>query len=349
MLAAGDPKPFNIFLVFVFCGWWVIVAGCLIWVLFGHERLVLDRQGASFLRRAIVLLLRREVPLRELRSFEGYTEVSGGRTTTVRHGIEMRTVGESLRFAEGIAVGERDWLTSQLNDHLRSLRGTGEQAASQDWPAAVAGRVVRDSTHAAVAPPSDARWERLDDRDSIVFADKGWFSVGALVGLLAVNMLWNGIVSVFVLGLSGVGPVGPQGAAWWFVFIFMIPFEFFGVAMLLALVVAIVEPARRAAWCFGHDSIEYHQTWFGLGSLRNYSVVRPQRIELRVIDSAVTCFSFWAVARDMVKGGGALGRTHQLALVGPGDKVLCTIDALTDGEARWMADMLLRERPSWFR
>ena len=40
------------------------IRSVLIWVLFGHERVGWDRRGASFSRRAIVLLLSREVPLR---------------------------------------------------------------------------------------------------------------------------------------------------------------------------------------------------------------------------------------------------------------------------------------------
>jgi hypothetical protein len=324
------PGPFLVFIGIVFCSWWVLVAACLIIALFGRERVVLDRGGVSFVRRAIVILCRRNVPLSEIRSFARYTEVSGGRSRTERHGIELQTAGESLRFCEGVSISERDWLTFQLNDHLRSNRVTDEHPEPL-----------------GAAPPSDSRWLRSDDRGAIVFADRGWFNLFLFLGLLGINSLWNGIVSVFVLGLCGVGAVAPQEAAWWFVFVLLIPFEFFGVGLFLSLVVTIIEPVRRATWRFGNDSIEFRQTWFGWGSVRTFSVAGAQQIELREVDPCVNCFSYRSLALDLVSRGGTLGRTRQLVLIGPSDAELCTIDALTEGEAEWIAAVLRRERPNW--
>jgi hypothetical protein len=46
---------------------------------------------------------------------------------------------------------------------------------------------------------------------------------------------------------------------------------------------------------------------------------------------------------------GEEGSQFALSLVRPGSVQLCEIDGLTEGEARWMADVVLRERPEWFR
>jgi hypothetical protein len=32
-----------------------------------------------------------------------------------------------------------------------------------------------------------------------------------------------------------------------------------------------------------------------------------------------------------------------------GNKAVCAIDALTEGEAHWIGDAVLRERAGWFR
>jgi hypothetical protein len=42
-------------------------------------------------------------------------------------------------------------------------------------------------------------------------------------------------------------------------------------------------------------------------------------------------------------------KTFTLAFVDRTSADVCTIKELTEGEARWIGDVVLRERPRWFR
>ena len=187
------------------------------------------------------------------------------------------------------------------------------------------------------------------DFDEFAFTRRGRLGCAAVGGLVFINLFWNGIVSVFVMVLLGLAPVGErmQGGEWWGLFFFLIPFEVIGLAMLLALLAALLEPVRCTSWAFTRQSIERRWKWLGIGPTRTWWVKRLDRIQLCREDpsSGASLRSFpnlWADARN---DGGA---GYRLVVVDKDNREFCSIHGMTLGEARWMADAVLRERAAWF-
>jgi hypothetical protein len=76
-------------------------------------------------------------------------------------------------------------------------------------------------------------------------------------------------------------------------------------------------------------------------------VVDVDRIELRANEGA----RHKKLGRQTIDGttlGDASGQ-FALSIVDNHSAEICSIPSLTEGEARWIADVLHRERPMWFR
>jgi len=352
-----DPKLFHVLFAVPFWAAWFFVFAMLVNGLFRLERLMLNRDGLLHEVRVFLPRKLRDVPLAEVQSFEQYSTVVDSESRRCQWGLEVRTLGLPLRCLEGLSGAELDWLQSELNRHLRALRGdqntTPPAPRSCVAPAFAASPVNVDAARAVqtlsladslVAPPSDCRWTRLDGFDDIAFARRGALSLAVLGGLLFVNLFWNGVVSVFVLVLWGgmPGGKGPEGLAWWGLFFFLIPFEGIGLVLIAGLVAAVFEPFHRTVWTLGRQSILRRETWFGIGPRWNWDVLELDRVELGL--SARSVRSNFAAQGS---GGGSTPR-FRLAWIDRDNVELCAIDKLTEGEARWIADVTLRERSIWF-
>ena len=258
----------------------------------------------------------------------------------------------------------RSWIRFQLNDCLRGLGGacrrrrdrgaldvddterfrhaSAHESATRPASAAFA------SSASPLRPPSDTHWRRVDDFDAIVFSRRGRFDAASFGTLLFVNLFWNGIVSVFIFALFSGDVDAPQGMSWWGMFVFLIPFEIIGLGMFLALLAAFLEPVRRITWRIGHHSIQKRLTWAGVGPRWTWWIDRLDRLEVhdeqgtaRLVDLGVGAEK----TRRVPSGEGQF----KLCFVDDQNAVLCGIDRLSHGEARWMTDAVLRERPEWAR
>ena len=173
---------------------------------------------------------------------------------------------------------------------------------------------------------------------------RGWLSLAAILGGLFINAFWNGIVSVFVMVLLGVMPNNnpPQGAEWWGLFFFLIPFEVIGLIMFAVLVLMLLEPFRRTAWKFEQSQIERTTRWPLVHRRRTWEVLGLDRLELRSPGEGVS------QPRSMTLAGiSSADKLFELAFVTTENADLCSIGSLTEGEARWMARAVLDRRPSW--
>ncbi len=350
-----DPSIQNILFGIPFWASWIFVFCWLLNTFFGRDYVGLDATGVDFVRRVIVPIRSRHVPLTEIERFEICSKVVDSESNQVEWGIEMQTLGRPVRFAWGLDAEERQWLQHQLNACLAALSGSDVEtiAATSEPPSQEhsqadseepAAEVLTPSTTAA-EPPSDCRWERTDDFAAITFTQRGRFSLSAFFGLLFINAFWNGIVSVFVFQLwFGQGNGVPNGIGWWGMFAFLIPFEVIGAVMFLALVAVVLEPLRRTSWRFDDALIDCRVKWLGLGPIRQYWVDGLDRIELV----------------GMRRSGRAKRRTQaslfsdedadkKLVFIDEANAEVCTIRHLTEGEARWISDVVQRERSIWFR
>lgn len=360
-LAAGilSQPSIGLFLFAIpFWAAWLAAASFLTWLWFGKETLILQRDRALFLRTAFITLKQRDIPIDEIR---GFRECRSSHTENDEHlwGIEMTTLGQPLQFAFRLPDNEREWLVFQLNRFLEQGAGRPveveappspvepfERATAPAGSSSLSDSPVLTLENTADDPPSDTRWARLDQLNTLLFHERGKLEWGPLLGLLFINAFWNGVVSVFVMVLWGGMPVdaAPEGWAWWGMFVFLIPFEVIGLAMLAGLVMALLEPVRRTEWRFEKSQIQTRTARLGLGRTRTWPVTQLDRLVRRPSEIKSARKGVRTIGRD---GGDAAG-TCDLVFVTSDNTELCSIKSLTEGEARWMAHAILTHRWSWF-
>ena len=362
-----QPAVTSLMFAIPFWASWIFVFCLVMNSFFRKERFELGPEGVQFVCRVIVPIRRRAVPLEELEGFASYSKVTDSESHTRAWGIEVRTRGHGFRFGQGLPDAERAWLIGQLTEHLdrlapdqaRPMVGSGpahDSDGDADDLDTIDDRSDRGddksserlvAAAAPIGPPSDSRWTRLDDFHQITFETRGRVGCGAIGMLLFINAFWNGIVGVFVTLLLGAEMFGegggPKGAEWWFLFVFLIPFEVIGLIMFVGLLGALVEPFRRTRWSFAYGGAEKQTTWLGIGRSRSYPVDWLDRIELRIGSQGRTFFRSTSGSDDPAPVA------HCLIFIDRENQERFTIDGLTQGEARWIADTILRECQRWFR
>lgn len=348
-----DPTVFNLLFAIPFWASWVFVFCMVLKMFCQREQFTLSADGAAFMRRVIVPIAARTIPLAEIVRFDRCRAVTNSDTGAFELGIEMATSGQPLRFASGLAERELNWLLNELNQQVAHLKGMMPEQPSDvfpqasDTPIEEAGKVGPLSLgRTPVAPPTDCRWERRDEFDSLDFIDRGKIQLSVVGILLFINLFWNGIVAVFVMTLFN--GMGMPGIGWWGEFVFLIPFEVIGMLMFLALAFTVLEPFRRTLWRFDNSGIQCRLSWLGIGRTWRYPFEQLDRIELQ---RSTQMNNADANQQNMVSScpwrpnDGRFG----LSFVAPGDDEACAINGLTEGEARWIADCIFFERGDWFR
>ena len=343
----SDPSLGMFAFAIPFWASWLFVAGMLVWMLFGKETLLLRDDEALFLRTAFIKLGSRRIPRDEI---QGFRQCRSSHTENDEHlwGIEMVTLGKPVRFAYRLPDGERNWLIHRLNGFLAST-GSGPAPNIEETSAAPRSRLLSaaasspSSVNKAISfddtlaePPTDTGWQLTEDIDGFTFEEQGRLQLGAVAGLLFINAFWNGIVLVFVLALFGLMPMddGPQGWEWWGMFVFLIPFEVIGLAMFVALIAAILEPFRHTKWSFERSRIVKRTFWPFYCHTKSWEVVDLDRLELR---------------REGKNAQTSLNEKSPFALsfVSAANADLCEMPHLTEGEARWIAGVVMDLRPEW--
>jgi hypothetical protein len=244
----------------------------------------------------------------------------------------------------------------QFNEVLAESprRGSAFATTPAELSAEVAKPLVKKSKDQFVAkltpeatrpsPPSDCDWTEVDDFDTFSFVQKGRFSLGTVLNVLSLATFLNGILGLFVGVLLGVGPgrdLKPQSVPWWFLFCFLIPFEIFGVLIWVGLLGAIAAPVHRIRWTFARNRISYRNSWFGIGWQRTWPVEKLDRIELRT-GKGRTPWKLHAPSESEIT-------PYYLSFVEGENREVCSIRDLTEGEARWIGQTMLRKRAAWFR
>jgi hypothetical protein len=368
-MVINDPKLFNILFAVPFWTGEIFVFIMMLRAFFGREYFLLNRSGALFIRRVFIPIKTRSVPLEEIKFFQECVINRNSESGYITKGVEMLTLGQSLYFIEEITPAESDWLIDQLNDFLSSTRdasnasveGMSNSTAIED-PNSVSvqpsdadeekpidnasGKQILQLSKNPREPPSDCRWEWIDDFDSTTFLQRGRILWAVLGGFLFATLFCNGIVSVFILNLWGFMPgQQPKGGEWWFTFFFLIPFEVIGLCIFLGLLYQLFEPYRRTRWKFDNQNIECRWTWFGLGPRWLYSLRPLSRLELQ--SSSPNKTSPGEKSQDIVDIINE-GANRSLVFIDRENVELCSIKRLTEGEARWIGDFILRERSYWF-
>lgn len=342
----ADPSLFHIVFAIPFITAWFAASGALIGILFGRHRLAIDPQGLDYRFRAIVPLRRRHVPLAELKRAVSAIAKLQSESDQAHLCVRIETTGKPVDFGRSLRPEELRWLIQRINDHLDSLRpqqrfqrdSTSAEAAEVAGPEPLRttyGAEVLTVASRLVTPPSDCRFA-LEDFDELRFEWVGRWNLAALAGTTFINLFWNGIVCVFVLVLIRDFQ--------WFLFFFLIPFEVIGLAMFVAWIFALAAPACRERWCFGWEEIQHRRSLFGVGWTSRYRAEPLSRIELEKRPAAPGATANPGMI-DLADHDG----DYLLSFISRDERIAFQIEGLTEGEARWIADQVLRAHAEWFR
>ena len=312
---------------------WLYVAGWLVNLVCARVTLSLDPSGLAYERWLPEMTTRRFVPLAELRRIESRV-FNVDSENGVTHGIEIQTLGRSLAIGTGLPPLERDWLADRLDRHRMDLQSAAglEQTPEIDQPDC-----------RTCAPPTDTAWSLEDDFEGPQFAYRARFDPATILGLLFVTLFWNGGVGFFVASLAGLGraEAAPRDAAWWALFVFMVPFEVIGVGLAGGLIAAVLDPVRITRWRFGRDTVSRVTTRAGLPLGWNSRFPHDGLATAAVRDDLKPRGPF---GLGSASNGVPSGAHYGLLVADEANVEVCTIPGLTLGEARWMKGRLQAAR-----
>ncbi|MBL8826149.1 MAG: hypothetical protein JNM18_04135 [Planctomycetaceae bacterium] len=352
-----EPRVEYLFFGTPFWASWFAVAGFLLYMLFHRERLLLNADGLRKESRLLGFGRWQQIALHEVLGFhERYKSDNEGTTT---RWIEVQTRGRPLKIAESLAESERHWIIGRLRRHLDELR----QRYASSRPAWLVERdqvpTVNDKFREAhtlppgIEPPSDNAWYRTDEFDAILLTNHGHWSWTSVFLLLFLNLFWNGIVSLFVgkgLGLFPEGgDFGNQGVEV-MLLLFMIPFVVIGLLMMAGLLFCLLEPGRLSRWSIGRNEVQFQLTWFGIGPRRSFAILPGSRLVIERLDDAASgAFKLRSWIYVYHLGQNELPVRYRLVIAGADATETCAIEALSLGEAEWLASLIYHERGEWFR
>ncbi len=316
-----NPGLFNIAFAIPFWASWFFVFGAMIASFTLRHDIYLDANEFRWISSAPFWRKVRRYPIGECQRFVARTRSTRSSHEQAHYCMTLETRGNPVPFGDYLPEPEQDWLAWKFNQVLQVLKETAHSATS----------VVTEepSRHGR---PSDSSWDWIEGSDP-TFEQKGRFQLGAVGGLVFFCLFWNGIVSVFVMQLFGVGPAanGIPGFGWWGLFFFLIPFEVIGLAMLFALLVTLLEPLRTTTWTFGPNQVKTRTSWFGLGWTRTWPVTGPITLLYRKTSGRR------AVA---IQQSGESKPSWEMVLITADNVELCSMKNLTQGEAEWVKAML---------
>jgi hypothetical protein len=309
---------------------WIPIAAIFLVALFGRHRVILDSDGLLCEWHVLLELWRRQVPLSEIRRFRERRFDVDFDMEKETVGIEATTLGRSIIFGTNLSAREGAWLTHRLDEHRRHLQrlagvadiGDGDLADCRDCPS-----------------PADCAWSVSEECARLTFQQRGTFSLGAILKALFYAVSCDSIVTAFFYwGMQA-------GISWWFMPLFLLPFEAIGLGMLIGLLLVLLEPFRITRWIITPEAIEQVTTRLRmpLGRRRRYPCDELDGAMIR--DDLGKRWGAFALAVTMPAS--PTGEQHSLLLANAANREICSIRGLTLGEARWIKGRL--QKSSYLR
>lgn len=342
---------------------WFAVAAAIIYMLFGRQTLVLTRHELLLTQTAIVVLSRREIPLNEVDRAvaDTVTDSNSDGPPTISGIVRINTIGQPVEFAKGVKDDESHWLAETINvcldqmaPHRKALSSVellhervepdetasredelyDDESALTDQEPLGDGIIVFEPARDRFDQPSDSRWMLSREGRATQFAHRGQWSLGAIAGLLFINLFWNGIVGVFVVQLVKDFQ--------WFLALFLIPFEVIGLCMIAGLVFAITAPAWGQSYSIRFGRIE--RRWWGplMGGTKSTEFDRLDRVEISSPGFGRSKNTVSIPPKHFSEGD------YKVALIDGDNHEVASIESITKGEAYWIADTITAEHPEMF-
>ena len=330
-----------------FVGAWLMVFVVLAWMLFGRESVRIRCEGLEYQTTLLLPLSRRTVPLVELKNVSADLADWQENDKDVPC-LRFETMGQPLRFAAGIGEQEQHWLVKRLNEYLDLLRPQDTAKGRKVSPI-----LAEESCHeeilrlaaTPIEPPSDSRIDVRRRAETVEFLWQGEWSLGAIARTSIFMLFWNGAVSVFLWQCY------EDPNFLWFSF-FLILHVAFGLFLCAVWLVALTAPLWRLTWTFGEHQItrrlsvsDANAVVFDLGWTKQFDVQPFVRLVLRRQKKQSGKRQLGSLLPLLSHPDGE----HSLSFLAKVGKESFTIKDLTEGDARWIADVLLRAFPSWGR
>lgn len=354
-----EPKLFMILFGIPFWASWIAIAGYLLFTFTSRQCLRLNAEGVLVARSSLFGSSLRLVTLDQALGFQSQNSLIQQEGSPPSLCLQFRTTGRNESLFEAVEQQVLTWLIKLLNQRLQALQSEHlpdppdvfeEEADPGQRFAAAAAQLAypiwaRHPEPMPVVRPAETTWHYQDDLHELRFKQRGRWKFSSLLGLLFVNGFWNGIVAVFTCVELGLAPMQGVGEKWVLV-LFLIPFQVIGLLMIVGLLNELLLPWRRRVWTIRTDGIEHRTGWGSLLRTREYPVVGLDRLEIQ------RAASRWQTNQDALLKVEALDQTDEvftLAVIDRENNTLVNWPQLTQAEARWIADVILRERSDWFR
>jgi hypothetical protein len=383
------PLEDLIFPIPFFVGW-ILGAGWWITSLFSHENLRLDPTGVRY-RFCLfwIPIQRRTLPLGELKDVDSFTEEesSADNKPKYTYGVEIRTNSVPLRFGQALDKDDRTEVVRVVGKHLKMLQSTRASSATRsDLTSesttgdelfatstttsryASSGALLLDAPPGTFERPVECCYRLNRTFEGVDFVWRGRFSLMGVLVVLALNLFWSTIVTVFALQLFEDFRLD--------LFLFLIPFELVGLAFFIGWLAVLFQPFFKERWRFTRGAIEHKFTVLWIGPTWRYDVIPLSHLELRRDEDSKKPFwergkkekepetgasegvvkkrrgkramPFAKVRRPINMKPSQYGRDFMLVFMATDGEPLCTIKHLNEGEARWIAAVVKSEFPSWF-
>ena len=286
-----------------------------------HEGLTYRRKGFSTKERFF-----------ELSAIKGFEQVRKRSGKNAYETVEIHLKDEpSVEIANVSFISKKNQLVfvEECTEFLKRQKGpvwssesTGEMADHDPM------EVVHLKTDRLffAEQPFESKWMRDEEAENFTIYKKGKFSLGGLFVALFLCCFWNGIVSVFLLNLFGVIPSkNPvEAGEFWFVFVFLIPFELIGLGFIWGVLCALFAGWSQERWVITKNEIRREKRNLGIKSVKRFDVSRAEKLEIEPD-------GLYFVS----------GQSEDE------EETLCTIPLETQAEARWLAARFHQMRASW--
>lgn len=285
-----------------------------------EERLRIDREGCVYRWSMIVCWRSRRVPLCEVK-----TAVVDRSRWDREPTLLVRTLGEPLRFGSGADPEALNALRQTVNSCLHVL-GAGSGANNP-------------GEAAALPVESTIRWEST--MDGLRLRRRGKWCGPRLFEMTIATLFVGGIVGSAAGVITNKGHFGEL--------ILLTPFVLLAALPAIGWLKAILAPAFTSTWHIRRDELTICRRFLGLGF--------PRTVSMRPLKGVrVTRYSTrWRTLLEKVRfdGGSSFFVTtdegnYTLAFIDARRQQAARINGLTEGEARWLRDLLQRDFGHWF-
>lgn len=337
----------------------VFVAGLLVHMYTGVERLRINHQGITLDQSSALKRRVQQTSFSQLRKLEVGDRIYDSDTDAKCYGLRIETSELPMVFGlngmgPNLTIDEARWIEheallavgtfggEEVFDRLASGRGSVARLRELDDIGPSNQKNVTD-----LAPVGPI--QIFDEPSGVRLIRPAVFTFGAFAGVTFIALFWNSIVGVFIWALIFDPPPGIMRV---FLFLFLIPFELIGLLFIFAWFATLLAPIRDQVWIFASDQIVTRWRMLGVslwsrsvpGATVQRIVAEPARLEGLALKVAAKNPDALRRAQEQLRDRGG----WQIAVYSDTDQPVLTVPLLTEEQTAPIEAALRRRLPKWF-